>query len=113
VTTSSGPARRGHAGGVERALADVRQVATAASETLLDHVPDTGDHATGRAVDDFVEQASDALRALAESLGDTVTRLGAAQPSSMDDTAEDTVDGAGGAADDRSGHDAGPRRWVR
>ena len=75
MTTSSGPARRGRAGGVERALADLRQVATAASETLLDHVPDTGDHATGRAVDDFVEQASDALRALAESVAETLGQL--------------------------------------
>jgi len=113
VTVSPGPARSGRSAALGRALLDARRTATTASEALLNLVPDTGDHATGRLVDDFVEQASDALRALAESLGDTVTRLGAAQPSSMDDTAEDTVDGAGGAADDRSGHDAGPRRWVR
>ena len=75
MTTSSGPARRGRAGAVEHALADVRKVSTAASETLLDHVPDTGDHATGRAVDDFVEQASDALRALAESVAETLGQL--------------------------------------
>ncbi len=50
-------------------------MATAASETLLDHVPDTGDYATGRAVDDFVEQASDVLRALAESVAETLGQL--------------------------------------
>ena len=35
---------------------------------MLGHVPDTGDRVTGRAVDDFVEQAADALRALDEAV---------------------------------------------
>ena len=101
MTVSSGPARSGRSAALGRALLDARRTATTASEALLNLVPDTGDHATGRLVDDFVEQASDAMRALAESLGHTVEGLGAAQPSSADR-----------AAGDRSGHDGGHRRWV-
>ncbi len=55
-------------------LRQLGATARTASEALLDHLPDTGDHPTGRAVDDFVEQASDALRALEESLTDALGR---------------------------------------
>lgn len=57
------------------ALAAVRHCASAAAEDILNHVPDTGDHVAGRAVDDFVEQASDALRVVAERLTETLDRL--------------------------------------
>ncbi|WP_295697699.1 hypothetical protein [Lapillicoccus sp.] len=57
------------------ALADVRRCAAGTSDALLHHVPDTGDHVTGRIVDDFVDQASDALRALAESVADALASL--------------------------------------
>jgi hypothetical protein len=53
-------------------LAALGGVARSQADDLLDHVPDTGDTATGRAVDDFVEQAADALRALDESLARTL-----------------------------------------
>lgn len=99
--TPSPGAARGRSAALERALIDVRRTATTASDALLSLVPDTGDHASGRVVDDFVEQASDALRALAESLGETVGRLDAPGPSAAD------------AVDDRSGHDVGPWRWAR
>ena len=57
------------------ALADVRHCAASSSDALLHHVPDTGDLVTGRVVDDFVEQASDALRALVESLAESLDSL--------------------------------------
>ena len=63
--TAPGPRRDG----LVRALVAVREVARSQADDLLDHVPDTGDTATGQAVDDFVEQAADALRALDESVG--------------------------------------------
>jgi hypothetical protein len=66
--TAPGPRRDG----LVRVLAAVAEVARSQADDLLDHVPDTGDTVTGRAVDDFVEQAADALRALAESLAGTV-----------------------------------------
>ena len=53
----------------------VREVARGQADDLLDHVPDTGDTTTGRAVDDFVEQAADALRALDESVAETLRSL--------------------------------------
>ena len=62
--TAPGPRRDG----LVRALVAVREVARSQADDLLDHVPDTGDTATGRAVDDFVEQAADALRALDEAV---------------------------------------------
>src|SRR5690349_16812919 len=69
--TAPGPRRDG----LVRALTAVREVARSQSDDLLDHVPDTGDTTTGRAVDDFVEQAADALRALDESIAATLRTL--------------------------------------
>jgi hypothetical protein len=62
--TAPGPRRDGLVG----VLRTLHEVARGQAADLLDHVPDTGDTATGRAVDDFVEQAADALRALDESV---------------------------------------------
>jgi hypothetical protein len=53
----------------------LREVARAQADDVLGHVPDTGDTATGRAVDDFVEQAADALRALDRSVAETLVAL--------------------------------------
>ena len=47
-------------------------MARSAAGDVLSHVPDTGDTTTGRAVDDFVEQAADSLRALDEALTATI-----------------------------------------
>jgi len=100
VTPSAGRARGGRSAALVRALLDARRTAAAASDALLNLVPDTGDHATGRVVDDFVEQASDVLRALVESLGDTLLGLetpGPAAPESL--------------AHDRSELGGAPRGW--
>ena len=59
-----------------RALTDAHQVAAGAAGDLLASVPDTGDPATGRAVDAFVEEVSRALHELDRALADSVDRLG-------------------------------------
>lgn len=74
--TASGPRREG----LVRVLGDVHELARAQADDILSHVPDTGDRATGRAVDDFVDQAADALRALEEAVAETLHRLGAGEP---------------------------------
>ena len=48
---------------------------SAQADDILGHVPDTGDTATGRTVDDFVDQAADALRALDEAVAETLRQL--------------------------------------
>jgi hypothetical protein len=74
--TASGPRRDG----LVRALGAVRELARGQADDILGHVPDTGDRATGRAVDDFVDQAADALRALDEAVTQTLRRLEAERP---------------------------------
>ena len=74
VSTES---RSGSRDRLAAALLDVRRCAARDGDALLLQVPDTGDLVTGRVVDDFVEQASDALRALAESLGEALEALDA------------------------------------
>jgi len=69
--TTPGPRRDG----LVRALTVVREAARAQADDVLNHVPDTGDRVTGRAVDDFVEQAADALRALDEAVAETLRTL--------------------------------------
>jgi transposase len=71
TVTTPGPRRDG----LVRALTAVREAARAQADDVLGHVPDTGDRTTGRAVDDFVEQAADALRALDESVAETLRAL--------------------------------------
>ena len=71
TVTTPGPRRDG----LVRALTAVREAARAQADDVLGHVPDTGDRMTGRAVDDFVEQAADALRALDESVAGTLRAL--------------------------------------
>lgn len=61
-------------------LRAVRDAARTEAEVLLGQVPDTGDSATGRAVDDFVEQAADALRALDEAVTETLHRFSVTSP---------------------------------
>ena len=74
--TTPGPRRDG----LVRALSTVREAARAQADDVLGHVPDTGDRVTGRAVDDFVEQAADALRALDEAVAETLRALGPERP---------------------------------
>lgn len=63
-----------------RALDAVRRSARAQADDVLAYLPDTGDPVTGRAVDDFVEQAADALRALDEVLHGALAQLTPASP---------------------------------
>jgi hypothetical protein len=69
--TAAGPRREG----LVRVLGAVREAARSQADDVLRHVPDTGDSATGRAVDDFVDQAADALRALDEAVAETLSAL--------------------------------------
>jgi hypothetical protein len=79
--TLPGPRRQG----LVRVLTAVREVARTEADDLLGQVPDTGDSATGRAVDDFVEQAADVLRALDEAVGETLRRLSASGAESREE----------------------------
>ena len=81
--TAPGPRRDG----LVRVLSSVREVARSEADDLLGQVPDTGDSATGRAVDDFVEQAADALRALDEAVAETLRRLSPIAPESEEEAA--------------------------
>ncbi len=46
------------------------------SDDLLTHLPDLGDLPTQRALDAWVEQAADTLRALSEALEERLLELG-------------------------------------
>jgi hypothetical protein len=61
--------------GLVRTLGAVRSLARAQADDVLAALPDAGDPATGRAVDDLVEQAGDALRAVDELVTLTLRRL--------------------------------------
>jgi hypothetical protein len=63
----TGPAGR-PANAVVTALARVRRTGLDLADDLLTHLPDLGDPLTQRAVDGWVEQAADTLRAVAESV---------------------------------------------
>jgi hypothetical protein len=76
TVTTPGPRRDG----LVRVLIAVREVARGQADDVLGHVPDTGDAATGRAVDDFVEQAADALRALDQAAAETLQRIAVPPP---------------------------------
>ena len=64
-----------------RALATSRAATRSMSDELLTHVPDLGDLPTQRALDAWVEQAADTLRALSEALEERLLDLGSAAPS--------------------------------
>jgi len=56
------------------------------SDDLLTHLPDLGDLPTQRALDAWVEQAADTLRALSEALEERLLELGSKRsPSAGDD----------------------------
>lgn len=80
MTTSVGRPDGPRRDGLVRTLDAVRSLARAQSDEVLGYLPDTGDRATGRAVDDFVEQAADALRALDEAVARTLAELGSPRP---------------------------------
>lgn len=94
--------------GLVRLLDDVRRSADTAAADVLGHLPDTGDHVTGRAVDDFVEQAADALRSLETVLADTIHLV---RGSEVGDSAPDGGEAPrdDGAGSGRGGTHATPR----
>lgn len=59
------------------ALTDARRTGLVLAEDLLTHLPDLGEPASQRAVDAWVEQAADTLRAVAETIEETLLDLGA------------------------------------
>jgi hypothetical protein len=61
-----------------RDLAAGRSTTRTLSDDLLTHLPDLGDLPTQRALDRWVEQAADTLRALSEALEERLLDLGAA-----------------------------------
>ncbi|NUO90475.1 MAG: hypothetical protein HOP97_05255 [Terrabacter sp.] len=61
-----------------RALTSSRAATRSMSEELLTHVPDLGDLPTQRALDAWVEQAADTLRALSEAFEERLLDVGSA-----------------------------------
>lgn len=59
-----------------RALTTGRSTTRSMSDELLTHLPDLGDLPTQRALDSWVEQAADTLRALSETLEEKLLDLG-------------------------------------
>ena len=68
-----------------RALVTSRASTRAMSDELLTHLPDVGDLPTQRALDAWVEQAADTLRALSEALEERLLELGSGQASAAAD----------------------------
>src|SRR3954451_936701 len=61
-----------------RSLTSARATTRTLSDELLTHLPDLGDLPTQRALDAWVEQAADTLRALSESLEERLLQVGSA-----------------------------------
>lgn len=76
MTEGTAPGRPANA--AVAALVDARRVGLDLAEDLLTHLPDLGDPATQRAVDGWVEQAADTLRAVAEAIEERLLDLGRA-----------------------------------
>ena len=76
MTEGTAPGRP--AGAVVAALADARRAGLDLAEDLLTHLPDLGDPVTQRAVDGWVEQAADTLRAVAEAIEERLLDVGRA-----------------------------------
>jgi hypothetical protein len=71
--------------GTLRALSSGRSSTRTLSDDLLTHLPDLGDLPTQRALDAWVEQAADTLRALSEALEERLLDLGAAPARQRED----------------------------
>ena len=76
-------------------LARSSAAALEASHELLAHYPDTGDDATQRAVDTFIDQAAAGLGALADALTQTSRGLAAASRASTPQSGESAPGRAG------------------
>lgn len=84
------------------ALAKGRVLARDLSDALLTHVPDLGDLAIQRAVDAWVEQAADTLRALSEALEERLIDLGSPPSTSPSPAATTTSSASSVPASSRS-----------
>src|SRR3954470_12586290 len=78
-----------------RSLTDARSTTRTLSDELLTHLPDLGDLPTQRALDAWVEQAADTLRALSESLEERLLELGS-PPARQHEDDDDRGSGAPG-----------------
>lgn len=78
------------------ALVTARSTTRTMSDDLLTHLPDLGDLPTQRALDAWVEQAADTLRALSEALEERLLELGSMRSHSADD--DGFVSGTPGSA---------------
>lgn len=76
MTQGSGPGRPANA--TLAALSEARRTGLDLADDLLTHLPDLGDAVTQRAVDAWVEQAADTLRALAEACEERLLEVGRA-----------------------------------
>jgi len=102
VTTSAGLPDGPRRDGLVRALGAVRSLALAQADEMLGSLPDTGDRVTGRAVDDFVEQAADALRALDEAVARTLADLGSPAPEGAGKPRDQAAYGTAASQGDRA-----------
>src|SRR6478736_7337041 len=86
-----------------RALTTARSTTRSMSDELLTHVPDLGDLPTQRALDAWVEQAADSLRALSETVEERLLDLGSRRAGTAVDTSPDPAPRTTGARrwDDR------------
>lgn len=66
----------GPATATQTALTQARRTALDLADDLLTHLPDLGDGPTQRSVDGWVDQAADALRAVAEALEECLLDTG-------------------------------------
>ena len=71
----TGPGGR-PANAVVTALSGARRTGLDLADDLLTHLPDLGDPVTQRAVDGWVEQAADTLRAVAEAVAERLLDMG-------------------------------------
>jgi hypothetical protein len=84
MTEGSGPGRPTNA--TLAALAEARRTGLDLADDLLTHLPDLGDAVTQRAVDAWVEQAADTLRAVAEACEERLLEVGRAPAETWETT---------------------------
>lgn len=75
----------------ERALARAHRVTQDIADDLLTHLPDLGDPIVQRALDAWVEQAADTMRAVGEALEERLLGAGRTQPSTRVPTSDGPV----------------------
>jgi hypothetical protein len=81
-----------------RVLIAARSTARELSDELLTHLPDLGHLPTQRALDVWVEQAADTLRALSEALEERLLDLGTGPASGHASATRPTPAGAAGTS---------------